>query len=692
MASIVYDNRYEQISIPAGARVEKLNQGTMSEVVFVKDRTKFEDEQYVLKRPTVSPGNLTSQRELQIQNHAIIKEIKALMSVNSIKGQLSCSVPEIVKSGVDSINFPPHTYHYFINTKAKGKALSNFDSPPPPLIAILNIYAKIIESLQVLHKNLIVFNDIRHEHLFWDENVDPIGNDKSSITLIDFGNAYFLPGSNLESYNFKEPFEKKTTKDDFVQLGESLYRLITGSEIESKISISNVLLKPEYKVIEEVIDLQQFSAEICSVINNLLSENADSAKTILVKWINVFEQYREFEFSKVIENMTSFNSALEIENILIKKYLLIGKPDALLVHKLGMRLRILHDDERHKINFPQMKFKAFVEMLSNAGLHPQLAIMIMDGENWQRFFDRFQRLTDAGEDNRNIELKAIHGHINSLITSKQLTEDNIQKLLGYFEQEIRHLENSTPIMKQFEAFMTSSESDNENFSVSGEEKSDSSINNTLSNQKNEKSNEIKKNKVFKISVSHPKLLSKRFESSFLFQVYATESRTQVARNIKIEFPEQLISEHVKRSSVKHYQKIIVKFFSPQFDFSEPVTKLISNSLNKIVFLGKPKDVCEPGLHKILISISDAENKQEFESLTINVQVVDFAFDHVSRPLLTRVSTVVLGVGSFAMFVLSFLEQIDKTIGLTSGTAAGVMAVIIYTNFYNLYQRVRLNMP
>lgn len=45
-----------------------------------------------------------------------------------------------------------------------------------------------------------------------------------------------------------------------------------------------------------------------------------------------------------------------------------------------------------------------------------------------------------------------------------------------------------------------------------------------------------------------------------------------------------------------------------------------------------------------------------------------------------------------MFVLTFLEQIDKTVGLTSGTAAGVLAAAVYANFYNLYQRIRQNTP
>lgn len=343
MVSILYDNRYEQIAILAGSNVGNEDQGAMAEVVLVKDRTQSNDEQYVLKRPTISPGNLTSQRELKYQNESILKEIEALKVANNIQGQLSCCVPAIIKSGIDNKNFPPHNYNYFINTKAKGKALSNFIYPPLPLIVVLNIYVRIIESLQTLHKHFIVFNDTRHEHFFWDESIDPTGNEKKSITLIDFGNTYFLSGSNLEQYNLKESLEKKAPKDDFTQLGESLYRLITGSEIESKISISNILLKPEYGVIETVFDLQRFSVEICSAINNLLSDNADSAKTILANWSNAFKQHREIELSKITEKVNEFSSIEEIENVLKEKYLLIGKPDSALISKWETQFKNLSD-------------------------------------------------------------------------------------------------------------------------------------------------------------------------------------------------------------------------------------------------------------------------------------------------------------------------------------------------------------
>ncbi len=199
-------------------------------------------------------------------------------------------------------------------------------------------------------------------------------------------------------------------------------------------------------------------------------------------------------------------------------------------------------------------------------------------------------------------------------------------------------------------------------------------------------------KGFNISVACPRLLSKKFESIFLFQLFLPKEYATVRYNIKSEFKDQEISQHLSKSDLKKDKKITVRLFHPDFIFSDAVTKNIDNPLTKITFLGKPKDNCEPGTHKILISISDAETEQELESFTFAVNVVDFAFGKISRPLLSRLSAVVLGIGSFTMFILTLLEQIDKTVGLTSGTVAGVLTLAISSNLYNLYHRVRPVVP
>lgn len=198
------------------------------------------------------------------------------------------------------------------------------------------------------------------------------------------------------------------------------------------------------------------------------------------------------------------------------------------------------------------------------------------------------------------------------------------------------------------------------------------------------------NENLRMSLAYPKLLSKRFEGIFLFQIYSPKNRPIVSRSIKAEFKSEPITEHTATSNVQIGQNIKIKLFSPEISFSDPVTKAIRDDVTKITFLGVPKDNCQTGSHKVLVSLIDINTEHEIDSMTIKVKVSDFAFDHVSKPLLSQFSSALLGIGSIIMFALTLLEQIDKTIGLTSGTAVGVLATVIYANFFNLYQRVRPN--
>lgn len=198
-------------------------------------------------------------------------------------------------------------------------------------------------------------------------------------------------------------------------------------------------------------------------------------------------------------------------------------------------------------------------------------------------------------------------------------------------------------------------------------------------------------KIFNISIGHPKLIAKGYESPFIVQLYFKELADNVKMKIK-EIVGENYTERVYDTELKFGQVVKIKLFSPDITFPDPIAKKLDSSINSMVFLGKPLDSCQPREHKVVLSILDNETGIEHQSETFSVKVVDFAFDHVSRPLLSKVSTVALGIGSFSIFVLTLLEQIDKTIGFTSGTAAGVLAVVIYTNLYNFYQRIRPNTP
>lgn len=189
-----------------------------------------------------------------------------------------------------------------------------------------------------------------------------------------------------------------------------------------------------------------------------------------------------------------------------------------------------------------------------------------------------------------------------------------------------------------------------------------------------------------ISIAHPKLLSKRFSSLFLVQIYLPKLRDQVSQGVKRQFTKQEPMEYVQASDLQIGQEIRLEFHSPEVAFSEAVIRKLNDGVNVINFIAKPNDSCNPGTRLVLLSISDSKTNVEYQSISCSVEVRDYAFDHLSRPLLSKVMSAAIGIGSLAMFILTLLGRIDTTFGLASGTVAGTLASGIYLRFTSLYQQ------
>jgi hypothetical protein len=195
-------------------------------------------------------------------------------------------------------------------------------------------------------------------------------------------------------------------------------------------------------------------------------------------------------------------------------------------------------------------------------------------------------------------------------------------------------------------------------------------------------------KKFSISIAHPKLLSKRYPSRFAVQIYLPKTRDEVAKTLK-EFGKQEISEHIHGSELSVGQEINLDFISSEITFSKSVIRKLDSDLNQTNFFAKPNDDCYPGIHQVILRITDSKSNIEYKSINFNIEVTDFVFDHVSRPLLSNLTSIALGTGSLIIFTLTLLGTIDTTFGLTSGTVAGTLASAIYARFFSLYQQPKI---
>ncbi|MEM2051284.1 MAG: hypothetical protein QXZ11_09255 [Thermoproteota archaeon] len=191
---------------------------------------------------------------------------------------------------------------------------------------------------------------------------------------------------------------------------------------------------------------------------------------------------------------------------------------------------------------------------------------------------------------------------------------------------------------------------------------------------------------YKVSIAYPKLFSKGYDSLIIVQICLPAMYSETKKVIMRESKAQKVTECVWDIYLYPGLKIRMKLFSHVLSFSDPVVRQIGNSPVIARFTAIPKENCQPGLHQAILSIADAETQIEYESISFVVQIADFAFDHISRPLLSKMVSAVLGIGSLAMFILTALEQVDKTFGLTAGTAAAMLTSTILFQWWSIFRR------
>jgi hypothetical protein len=117
---------------------------------------------------------------------------------------------------------------------------------------------------------------------------------------------------------------------------------------------------------------------------------------------------------------------------------------------------------------------------------------------------------------------------------------------------------------------------------------------------------------------------------------------------------------------------------------------LKDKINLASFVARPKDSSVPGQHLVLLKITDKLSGVQYEARYFSVQIVDFAFDHVSRPLLMNGLSVVIGVSAVVTYILTLMGQIDTVFGLTSGTAGLAITAYLLSSMRNLFARTQTN--
>ena len=191
----------------------------------------------------------------------------------------------------------------------------------------------------------------------------------------------------------------------------------------------------------------------------------------------------------------------------------------------------------------------------------------------------------------------------------------------------------------------------------------------------------KKNKAetFKISILHPRKLAKGFSTEITINFFLPHLRIQLDRSIK-EFLQETKNRRPVHttygSELVPGKKVLISLSSPHLDFSKEVPKTLEDRINRVSFLVMPLDSCRVGKQAVRLAIIDKETKEEYCSLVFILRVEDYAFGHVSKPLLSFIGSFVSGTSSASLFLLTYFQEIDKSLGLSAGSATLFVATAL----------------
>jgi hypothetical protein len=194
---------------------------------------------------------------------------------------------------------------------------------------------------------------------------------------------------------------------------------------------------------------------------------------------------------------------------------------------------------------------------------------------------------------------------------------------------------------------------------------------------------------FVLSVARPRSLAKGYASLFLVQLRTTRDDSLILAQIRRAFAGAPADESRILSSAASDNVLEITLQSPDIEFSGPVRKRIRVDGLEVALLGKPRVEAKPGVHPVILTIAEAETELQIDTLHFSVAICDYAFDHISRPLVATTGSLLAGAASCATFALASMGAIDSAFGLASGSAGLALMAFLAGAGQRLYRAPRV---
>lgn len=170
----------------------------------------------VMKRPVqVSTGGRIIRQASQIENEGRILEILGGLHIQC--AGVTLNTPELLDASIPGTS---QTAAYFIvSQQVAGISLAYLlrqildGAKKFPHLVLLRIIASLFALFEVIHKKAVLWNDVKADHIYWDE-------DSKTVSIIDWGNGIILGDA------YQAPNGRITPLDDYHQLVNEIGQIL----------------------------------------------------------------------------------------------------------------------------------------------------------------------------------------------------------------------------------------------------------------------------------------------------------------------------------------------------------------------------------------------------------------------------------------------------------------------------------
>lgn len=197
---------------------------------------------------------------------------------------------------------------------------------------------------------------------------------------------------------------------------------------------------------------------------------------------------------------------------------------------------------------------------------------------------------------------------------------------------------------------------------------------------------------FEISILHPRRLAKGFSTGFIVHINLQSARTAFeSRLSRVSEQEQARLEAQQgKPGLEPGMQVAVSLSSSAIRFSPEKMIQLRNNLNVVSFNALPELEFSQGWQVGLVSIRASETQFEYESVPFACRIDDYAFGHISKPLVSYVTSSIMVLIAIVLGSLTYIGKIDKAMGVAAGVGITAGAAFVGVRTTWLYQQKTKN--